>query len=251
MTPDSPSVSEVVASPYHDARRGDVAPDILLLHYTGMVSGTAALQRLTGEGSEVSAHYLVEEDGRVFQLVPEARRAWHAGVSSWRGRDDVNSRSIGIEIVNPGHEHGYRPFPAAQVDAVIELCRDCVARWAIPARNVLAHSDVAPTRKEDPGELFPWDQLFRAGVGHWVEPAKATGGRYLTLGDRGQPVEAYQGLLAAYGYSQAIDGTFDEATRFNTIAFQRHFRTSRVDGVADMGSITTLHRLLTSLSSLA
>ncbi|WP_279477542.1 N-acetylmuramoyl-L-alanine amidase [Aureimonas sp. SK2] len=250
MTPDSSVVGEIVASPFHDERRDGALPDILLLHYTGMTTGEAALSRLTGEGSEVSAHYLVEEDGRVIQLVPETRRAWHAGVSCWRGRSDLNSRSIGIEIVNPGHAHGYRAFPPIQIAAVIELCRDCVARWTIPAQNVLAHSDVAPDRKEDPGELFPWDQLFRAGVGHWTEPARAIGGRYLTLGDRGQPVEAYQGLLAAYGYCQKIDGTFDEATRFNTFAFQRHFRQGRVDGVADMGTITTLHRLLTSLPRL-
>ncbi len=250
MTPDSPTVTGLASSPNHDARREGAVPDILLLHYTGMISGEAALARLTDAASEVSSHYLVEEDGRVFQLVAEERRAWHAGASIWRGRGDVNSRSIGIEIVNPGHEHGYRPFPAQQIAAVVELCRDCVARWAIPARNVLAHSDVAPSRKEDPGELFPWDQLFRAGVGHWAEPAKAAGGRYLTLGDRGQPVEAYQGLLAAYGYGQEIDGTFDETTRSNTFAFQRHFRQGRVDGVADMGTITTLHRLLTSLPTI-
>lgn len=250
MTPDSTLVDHVVPSPHHDARRNGASPEILLLHYTGMVSGEAALRRLSGAEGEVSSHYLVEEDGRVFQLVPESRRAWHAGVSWWRGRDDVNSRSIGIEIVNPGHEHGYRAFPPAQVAAVIELCRDCVARWSIAPQSVLAHSDVAPARKEDPGELFPWDQLFAAGVGHWTEPSKATGGRFLAMGDSGQPVEAYQGLLATYGYSQEISGTFDEATRFNTFAFQRHFRPSRVDGIADMGTITTLHRLLTSLPSL-
>lgn len=250
MRPDSSVVNETIAAPNHDARRGGARPEILLLHYTGMESGATALERLSGEEAQVSSHYFVEEDGRIVQLVPEERRAWHAGVSWWRGRDDVNSRSIGIEIVNPGHEHGYRAFPDVQIDAVIRLCRDCVARWAISARNVLGHSDVAPTRKEDPGELFPWDQLFRSGVGHWTEPAKATGGRFLTLGDRGQPVEAYQGLLAAYGYLQEINGTFDEATRSNTFAFQRHFRPSRVDGVADMGSITTLHRLLTSLPTL-
>ncbi|RIX98807.1 N-acetylmuramoyl-L-alanine amidase [Aureimonas flava] len=251
MTPDSPVATRTLASPHHDARRDGLRPEILLLHYTGMESGAAALRRLSGAEGEVSSHYLVEEDGCVFQLVAEERRAWHAGVSWWRGRDDVNSRSIGVEIVNPGHEHGYRPFPARQIEAVIELCRDCVARWSIAAQNVLAHSDVAPTRKQDPGELFPWDQLFRAGIGHWVAPAVVPSGRFLTLGDRGQPVEAYQGLLAAYGYRQAIDGTFDEATRFNTFAFQRHFRPGRVDGVADMGTIATLHRLLTSLPSLS
>ncbi|WP_182085852.1 N-acetylmuramoyl-L-alanine amidase [Aureimonas sp. ME7] len=244
MTPDSALVSEIVPSPSHNERRDGAKPELLILHYTGMQTGEAAIQRLTDPASEVSAHYVVEEDGRIVQLVPEARRAWHAGVSSWAGRGDVNSRSIGIEIVNPGHEFGYRPFPTAQVSAVIELCRDCVTRWSIAPHSILGHSDIAPDRKEDPGELFPWDQLFLAGVGHWTEPVVAPSGRFLTLGDRGQPVEAYQGLLAAYGYDQKIDGTFDEATRLNTLAFQRHFRPSRLDGVADMGSIATLHRLL-------
>ncbi|WP_062204638.1 N-acetylmuramoyl-L-alanine amidase [Aureimonas sp. AU12] len=246
MTPDSALVDRVVASPNHGERPDGRVPDLIILHYTGMVSGEAAIERLTDPASSVSAHYVVEEDGRILQLVPEMRRAWHAGVSFWQGSQDLNSRSMGIEIVNPGHEHGYRPFPDVQMRVVIELCRDCGERWSIPPVGILAHSDIAPARKEDPGELFPWDQLFRAGIGHWVEPALSSGGRFLMQGDRGQPVEAYQGLLAAYGYGVSIDGIFGDETRLATVAFQRHFRPQRLDGVADAGVIATLHKLLVS-----
>jgi N-acetylmuramoyl-L-alanine amidase len=243
VTPDSPLVQEVAPSPSHDARADGAEPSILLLHYTGMRDGASALARLRDPQSKVSCHYLIEEGGRIVQLVPEALRAWHAGAGSWRGQEDVNSRSIGIEIVNPGHEHGYRAFPSAQVAATVELCKDCVARWPIAPDMVLAHSDTAPSRKRDPGELFPWDQLFSAGIGLWVEPAPIAGGRFLTTGDRGQPVEAYQALLATFGYGVAIDGIFDDRTRAATIAFQRHFRPARVDGVADGSTIDTLYRL--------
>src|SRR5882724_3577295 len=167
--PDTTLVRSVIPSPNHDARTAPV--DILLLHYTGMQSGVTACERLCDASANVSSHYLVYEDGRVDQLVPEARRAWHAGVSSWKGETDINSRSIGIEIVNPGHEFGYRDFPEAQIEAVKTLCRDIVARHTIPAARVLAHSDVAPARKEDPGEKFPWDRLAAAGIGLWVAPA--------------------------------------------------------------------------------
>ncbi|MFD2237376.1 peptidoglycan recognition protein family protein [Aureimonas populi] len=248
MTPDSHLVSECRPSPNHDERRDGQVPAILLLHYTGMKTGEAALERLCDPQAAVSSHYLVEEDGRVFQLVPEARRAWHAGEGAWHGARDVNSRSIGIEIVNPGHEHGYRPFPARQIEAVIELCKDCVARWAILPQNVLAHSDTAPDRKQDPGELFPWDQLSAAGVGLGLAPVPIAGGRFLSPGERGQPVEAWQGLLAAFGYSVPIDGLYGEETRLATLAFQRHHRRELVDGVADLSTIKTLHGLLTTIA---
>ena len=153
-------------SPNFD-RRGGVPVSILVLHYTGMQSGAEALARLCDSASKVSAHYVVEEDGGVYALVAEEHRAWHAGVSSWHGETRVNAASIGIEIVNPGHEFGYRPFPRVQVEAVIALCRDILSRHEIPARNVVGHSDVAPMRKEDPGELFPWAWLAAQGVGLW------------------------------------------------------------------------------------
>ena len=146
------------------------AIDMLVLHYTGMRSAAEALRRLTSPEAAVSAHYLIDEDGAVWRLVPEERRAWHAGVSYWRGRRDINSASIGIELVNPGHEFGYRAFPEAQVAALEVLCRDVLSRYQIPPRHVLGHSDVAPARKDDPGELFPWRRLARAGIGLWPEP---------------------------------------------------------------------------------
>lgn len=247
MTPDSPLVAELYASPNIDERRGVDGPDMLILHYTGMEDGEAARRWLCMEQSKVSSHYLVHEDGRIVQMVAERDRAWHAGAGSWRGREDVNSRSIGIEIVNPGHDNGYHAFPAVQIAAVIELCRECVARWEIPAENVLAHSDIAPARKQDPGELFPWDQLFSAGIGHYVAPSPLTGGRFFGRGDEGEPVTAFQSLLAAYGYGVEPSGIFDAATQLATVAFQRHFRPAKVDGIADMSTVTTLHRLLTSL----
>src|SRR5690242_18271049 len=180
---DSPLVARVVASPSHEARRGVAQPDILLLHYTGMTTTQAALERLCDPGPRVSSHYLVFEDGRILQLVPEARRAFHAGESSWEGTTDINSRSIGIEIGNQGHDFGCPQFPEAQIAAVIALCRNIVARWSIAPWHVLAHSDVAPLRKRDPGERFPWGRLAEAGVGVWVEPAAIERGKTLGLGD--------------------------------------------------------------------
>lgn len=247
MRADTPLVSRLVPSPNQNERRGVAGPDILLLHYTGMRSGADALARLTDAASEVSAHYLVEEDGAIYQLVPEARRAWHAGRGSWQGHTDINSRSIGIEIVNPGHEHGYRAFPQPQIDAVIELCRDCGERRRIRPHLVLAHSDIAPDRKEDPGELFPWDQLFSAGIGAWCAIEPKASELSLREGDRGEAVEAWQRRLAAYGYGLSVDGVFGPQTRLVTIAFQRHFRPVRLDGVVDAGAVETLDRLLQSV----
>jgi N-acetylmuramoyl-L-alanine amidase len=208
-------------SPNHDERPGGVPVDTLILHYTGMRTGAEAIARLRDPAAKVSAHYVVEEDGQVFRLVPEDRRAWHAGVSSWRGQTGLNARSIGIEIVNPGHEHGYRPFPALQMAAVCDLCLDILARHPIPARNVLAHSDVAPDRKEDPGEFFDWEGLAANGVGLW--PAKAGAAE-------GDPLA----LLGAIGYRT------DLPLRVLLRAFQRHWRPGRVDGVADAGTLARL-----------
>ena len=247
--PDSPVADAFIASPNHDARAGQDRADILLLHYTGMTSGQAALDRLRDPDAKVSSHYFVEEDGRVLQLVPEARRAWHAGQGSWHGRGDINSRSIGVEIVNPGHAHGYRPFPSRQIAAVVELCRDCVSRLSIRPELVLAHSDIAPSRKEDPGELFPWDQLFRAGVGLWVPAAQIGNDRGLTAGDEGPDIAAFQVALRRFGYDVPTDGKFDETTRLATVAFQRHHRCERVDGIADASTRRTLGALLHQLGS--
>ena len=230
-------------SPNHGERR-EGPTDILLLHYTGMPDAQQALDWLCTPQSGVSCHYFVFESGDVVQLVPEDRRAWHAGRGSWAGCDDVNSRSIGIEIANPGHGHGYPDFPAAQMQAVLALSADICARLGIPPQRVLAHSDIAPGRKQDPGEKFPWLWLAEHGVGHWVSPAPLGGGRFFQLGDTGQPVEALQAMLAAYGYGCPISGTFDGATRDVVASFQLHFRPERVDGVADQSTIDTLNRLL-------
>jgi N-acetylmuramoyl-L-alanine amidase len=243
LVPDSPVATQVVPSPNHNDRRSP-SIDILLLHYTGMAHGLAALGRLRDPLAEVSAHYLVLEDGRVIQMVPEARRAWHAGGEPWAGVPDVNSRSIGIEIAHPGHAGGLPPYPEAQVAQVIRLCRDVLARHAIPQHRVLAHSDVAPARKEDPGETFPWDRLAEAGVGHFVPPAPIRDGRCLAPGESGQPVEALQAMLALYGYEAPVSGHYDAATTAVVTAFQRHFRPARVDGIADASTITTLRDLL-------
>lgn len=243
--PDSSVASKVFPSPNHSERKGG-APDMILLHYTGMPTGAEALMRLTNPVSEVSAHYFVWEDGGVLQLVPESRRAWHAGLASWKGEVDVNSRSIGIEIVNPGHEGGSPPFTEAQIEATIALCREIRSRTMIPQHRVLAHSDVAPARKCDPGELFPWERLHEAGVGHYVTPAPISGGRFFSLGDEGQPVQALQAMFAMYGYGLQLTGVYDKATEQVVRAFQRHFRRERVDGVADASTITTLRDLIAS-----
>ena len=191
---DSPTVTSVVPSPNHDAR--DARIDILLLHYTGMQSAEEALARLADPAAKVSAHYFVYEDGRIDQMVPEARRAWHAGLSSWRGATDINSALDRHRDRQSGpSEFGYRDFPDAQIEAVIALCRDIVKRHSIPPERVLAHSDVAPTRKDDPGERFPWARLAAAGVGLWVEPAPIVGGRTLSANDRGSQVEELQRQL--------------------------------------------------------
>jgi N-acetylmuramoyl-L-alanine amidase len=243
--PDTFMVAEVVPSPNADERAGG-PPDLILLHYTGMRTGEAALERLTSADSKVSSHYVVFEDGRVVQCVPEDKRAWHAGVSHWAGETDINSRSIGIEIVNPGHEFGYPDFPLRQIAAVIALCKGIIARRGpIDPERVLAHSDVAPSRKQDPGEKFPWELLSESGVGHWVRAAPLNvPGPTLAPGESGEPVARLQRMLKSYGYGADETGTYDDRTRDIVTAFQRHFRQSRVDGVADASTLLTLRALL-------
>ena len=243
MSPDSPVATRVVPSPNHGARVGP-RPDMLILHYTGMANAAAALTRLADPIAEVSAHYVVLEDGAVVQMVPEGRRAWHAGRACWHGERDINSRSLGVEIVHLGHAGGLPPYPEAQVAAVIALCRDLVARWSIPADRVLAHSDIAPGRKEDPGETFPWARLAAEGVGHHVPPAPLRDGRFFATGDSGRPIEALQAMLALYGYEQPVTGVFDAGMQAVVTAFQRHFRQARIDGIADASTITTLRDLI-------
>ena len=216
-------------SPNHDARPGGAAIDMVVLHYSGMETADAALARLCDPAAKVSAHYLIDEDGAVRRLVAEERRAWHAGVAWWRGLSDVNGRSLGIELVNPGHEFGYRPFAEAQMAALEDLARDILARHPIEARNVVGHSYVAPRRKMDPGELFDWPRLAAAGIGLWPDSAPA--------GEADADAAEVKAMLADFGYE-----TDDLA--MTVTAFQRHFRPGRVDGTMDGDTAGRLRGLL-------
>jgi len=213
-------------SPNFDDRGADGVIDMLVFHYTGMESAGAALARLCDGSAEVSAHYFVDEDGSVLQLVEEKERAWHAGVASWRVNSNINQRSIGIEIVNPGHEFGYRAFTEAQMVSVIALSKDILDRHNIPPRNVVGHSDVAPTRKTDPGELFDWQGLAGEGIGLWPEEASALE----------MEKDTVAGHLQTIGYDIA---DFSKALR----AFQRHFRGERVTGRIDADTARRLSGL--------
>lgn len=234
-------------SPNIEPRKGVAKPDILLMHYTEMESATKACDWLCDPQSKVSCHYLVDETGGIVQMVDEAMRAWHAGASSWQGETDINSRSVGIEIQNPGPRYGYRAFPDAQMRAVIALSKDIIARHTIRPERVLAHSDVAPGRKIDPGELFDWRLLHEEGIGHWVEPSPMGDGAGLKEGDAGSEVEKLQQALAGYGYGLPVTGTYDARTKTVVSAFQLHFRQGRVDGIADRSTVETLDRLIATL----
>jgi N-acetylmuramoyl-L-alanine amidase len=221
-------------SPNH-ARRGEpVRVDMLVLHYTGMASAAAALDRLCDPAARVSAHYLVEENGAIWRLISDERRAFHAGRSCWAGEIDLNHVSIGIEIVNPGHEWGYRPFPEQQMAAIEQLCRDLLSRYPIPPQRIVGHSDVAPDRKSDPGELFDWPRLARAGVGIWPHPAPnlARGrGRGVGVVERAAALAD----LARIGYCVTPG---EEAVAL--AAFQRRFRPERWDGRLDTETVKRL-----------
>ena len=252
--PDSPRVDAVRPARNHGPRVGEGfeaagRPDMLMLHYTGMDCENAALDLLAERSEVVSCHYFVHSDGRVVQLLPEAVRAHHAGDGVWAGERDTNSRSVGVEIANPGHlatERGdvLPPYPAEQIEAVVELCGDIATRLELSPTRVVAHSDIAPHRKLDPGEHFPWDRLHEAGVGHWVEPDGPGGGAALREGDRGTDVERLHTLLATYGYGVEAQDVFTVETGAVVAAFQRHFRPDRVDGVADEQTLAVLERLI-------
>ncbi len=208
-------------SPNHADRGDPPRIDMLVLHYTGMRSAVEALDRLCNRAARVSAHYVIEEDGTVWRLLPEAERGFHAGVSCWEGECDLNQVSIGVEIVNPGHEWGYRPFPEAQMRSVETLCRDILARHPISAHRIVGHSDIAPERKSDPGELFDWPRLARAGIGLWPEPR---GGAAIVAVDRAAAIAELRNI----GY--CVAGNAEAAV---VAAFQRRFRPARIDGVID------------------
>lgn len=222
-------------SPNFDDRAIGVPVDILVLHYTGMKTAEAALARLCDPDAKVSAHYCIDEDGTCTRLVDEVKRAWHAGVSAWAGATDINGRSIGIELVNPGHEFGYRPFPEAQMASLIRLCRDILGRHPIPPERVLGHSDVAPQRKQDPGELFDWARMAAAGIGLWPStPAPIAP----------PAIAEAQAMLGRYGYDVPASGALDEATRAVLVAFQRHFRPRDVSGTLDGDTAARLQALI-------
>lgn len=226
-------------SPNADERPDGCAVDCLVLHYTGMKTGGDALQRLCDPNAKVSAHYLIHEDGCILQLVDEQKRAWHAGVSYWQGRERLNDCSIGIEIVNPGHEWGYRPFTEQQYQALEWLCPEIMKRWSILPLRVLAHSDIAPDRKEDPGELFDWRRLSASGVGVWPEDGE------------GSPRPASEAIqqLHAIGYSLPNPSEVQSTTR-RLAAFQRRFRPECVDGELDQQTLARLDGLLAMQPSL-
>jgi N-acetylmuramoyl-L-alanine amidase len=227
-------------SPNHGDRGERPRIDMLVLHYTGMTSAEAAIERLCDAEARVSAHYVLEEDGSLWRLVAEERRAFHAGISCWRGEVDLNRVSIGIEIVNPGHEWGYRPFPAAQMASLVGLCRDILARRPIPPDRILGHSDIAPDRKSDPGELFDWEALAQAGIGLWPAPRPDLEKR------RGKAVGVVERAgaladLAAIGYCVGA-GT----ERVAISAFQRRFRQARWDGLLDEETAVRLKEVRTA-----
>lgn len=225
-------------SPNFNERPAGQAIDMLVLHYTGMPDAKGALDILTNGTREkrVSAHYTLDEDGTFYSHVPEDKRAWHAGASWWRGRDDVNSRSIGIEIVNPGHEWGYRAFPKKQIDALIALGKQLMTRHPIPPRNVVGHSDIAPGRKVDPGELFPWRRLAGHGLGLW--PRK---GRAAVPADD----DAIAAVLRTIGYG--IQPQTDAPLAVTLTEFQRHFRPAKLSGQADLGTRRALAAMVAAL----
>ncbi len=216
-----------VPSPNRDARPPGTPIDMLVIHYTGMPTAAAALARLCDPAAKVSAHYLVHEDGSVAALVPEAERAWHAGISHWRSNTDINARSVGIELVNPGHEFGYRPFAEPQMAALESLALEILDRHPIPARNVVGHSDVAPDRKQDPGELFDWRRLAALGIGLWPKPAEAE-------------AESTSELLRRIGY--------DPDAAQTVAAFQRRFRPGHIDNRADRETASLAAGLLAAMA---
>lgn len=246
LKPDSTLVCALHPSPNAGDRRKGCRANMILLHYTGMSSADKAVLWLANPKAKVSCHYVIDNDGSITQMVPETQRAWHAGASHWAGETDINSASIGIEIQNPGHEHGYPDFPEAQMQAVAALCADIAARRGVRPERILAHSDVAPGRKIDPGEKFDWAVLAQAGVGHWVAPAPLAAHSDCSLEDAaGALAEAHE-LLTRYGYDVETRGR-DDWLRIVLRTFQLHFRPARADGRLDRGTLDTLKRLVATL----
>ena len=235
-------------SPNFDERKVPIS--ILMLHYTGMESGTAALERLCDPDAKVSAHYVVEEDGRVFQLVDEDKRAWHAGISEWHGQTDINSASIGIEIVNGGHDFGLPDFPTVQIDAVMDLSKAIMLRHNLSSVDVVGHSDVAPGRKQDPGEKFPWERFAKAGIGLWPEAISDDQRVLFEAGDSDRGVSVIQSGLAYIGYKAVVSGRLDDNTQDTLMALQRRYRPRKIDGIVDVQTMEIIGSLAQARRSL-
>lgn len=211
-------------SPNFNERPKGTLIDTIIIHYTGMKTAVEAIERLCNPESKVSSHYVIDEDGEITHLVPDEKRAWHSGVSFWRGRENVNDFSIGIELVNPGHEFGYRPFAIKQLESLVRLCQELIEKHPIEKRNVIGHSDIAPTRKEDPGELFDWKMISEEGIGLWPDmPGNVKDDVLLKPGDSGVKVKKLQKRLAEYGYKIEETGEYGIETAYVVTAFQRHF----------------------------
>ncbi|MFC4347987.1 N-acetylmuramoyl-L-alanine amidase [Kordiimonas lipolytica] len=234
-------------SPNWNERPEGMAPDMVVLHYTGMRTGAEALDRLCDPAAQVSAHYLIEEDGRIFRLVDEEKRAWHAGVSYWQGRENLNHNSIGIELVNPGHEFGYREFPDSQISSLLALLSDIKTRHTVPMAHFVGHSDIAPDRKADPGELFPWKCLAEKGFGLWSDVAGGETEMIARQGDRGDIVSNLNKQLGIVGYHQDDTGSFDDATESKVRAFQAHWRPETVSGCFDKGTAARLADIVSQI----
>jgi N-acetylmuramoyl-L-alanine amidase len=250
LKPDTPLAHALHPSPHFEDRRKGCRADMIILHYTGMSKADDAIRWLANPKAKVSAHYVIDEEGRITQMVAEGKRAWHAGASHWHGETDINSVSIGIEIQNPGHEHGYPEFPPAQMQAIAALCRDIAERRGVAAERVLAHSDVAPGRKIDPGEKFDWAWLAQQGVGHWVQPGALDARAERVLDNDKAAVAEALDLMRAYGYGIEDPGRENWLWHL-TRTFQMHFRPARADGRLDAGTLDTLQRLVASLPARA
>ncbi len=225
---------EIIHRPSPNFDERDAEASLLILHYTGMKTGAEAIARLCDAEAKVSSHYVIEENGDVYQLVDESKRAWHAGVSFWRGLRNLNAHSIGIEIVNPGHEFGYREFTEAQYKSIIELCAGIKSRHGIHNINIIGHSDIAPDRKDDPGELFDWKLLAKYDLGLWAEYKKPLL-KFLAK----KPVNPVTGEALTL-----IDLGYEFHNEKSIIAFQRHWRTDDISGIWDEACANILAQLL-------
>lgn len=241
FTPDSKYVNSV--SPAFNFNKRKKQIDILLYHYTAMKNANKALQWLCCKQSKVSCHYFIFKDGRIIQLVPEKLRAYHAGLSYWRGKGDINSSSIGIEIDNDGTEH----FTKKQMRSLVKLSKDIIKRHKILPQNILAHSDVAPLRKQDPGKFFNWQWLAKQNIGHFVKAVSMKNEKKYKRGQKNNAIKKCQMLLSLYGYECKANGYFSKQTQAVVKAFQRHHRQAKIDGVLDFSTRQTLENLCAAL----